>query len=157
MNMIPSIYKEKIKQLILSLIGNTSCVPRGFVGWFHLTEAPEGWVICDGSTITLEDGSTITTPNLIGRYPLGSIDEIGNTVEAGLPPFDGVMYTHTHGTANINDTDDTNRPIATKIDFDATNDSHREPVVFQPTAGGVYGSSDTVTPPSTKLLPCMKL
>ena len=142
MGMIPSIYKEEIKQLIEAFVVNA--VPRGFVGWFNRETAPEGWTICDG---------TNGTPNLIGRYPLGATDEIGSLVEAGLPNITGTFNSTNenpspsgalYSTGTRAGSQDTTE-IGIQLGFDASRCS------------SIYGNSTTVTPPSTKLLPCMKL
>lgn len=147
MGMIPSIYKEEIKQLIETLAVNA--VPSGFIGWFKRETAPEGWIVCDG---------TNGTPNLIGRYPLGATSGIGSTVEAGLPNIKG----HVSPSVHVDDTnfsgamyreETTGSRVTTEnmvtpryaIRFDASR------------SNSIFGKSTTVTPPSTKLLPCMKL
>lgn len=141
MGMIPSIYKEEIKQLIEAFTVNA--VPSGFVGWFNRETAPEGWVICDG---------TNGTPNLIGRYPLGATDEIGSLVEAGLPNITGTTIGRNNGYASGAfaiggfSADAYEGTVPNHVmTFDASRCS------------SIYGNSTTVTPPSTKLLPCMKL
>lgn len=161
MGFIPSIYKEEIKQLIESLVMNA--VPSGFIGWFKRTEAPEGWIVCDG---------TNGTPNLIGRYPLGSESDIGSLVDAGLPDISGTFlaestYSHTTGAFTDTESDGTGNGM--------TDSSYDNIIRFKASTGTVssvaedgtitymaqeespYGKSTTVTPPSVKLLPCMKL
>jgi hypothetical protein len=151
-------------------------MPVGSVCWFKLQEAPDGWVICNGKWYSVDgkyssdvytDVCSIETPNLIGRYALGAIDNIGTTVEAGLPNITGTLdglftaYPNTGG-GDINIENDTTTGAFTRtgavgnatdipnydnygLGFDASRSNE------------VYGNSDTVTPPSTRLLPCMKI
>lgn len=139
-----------LKQLIQNVT-----IPKGTIWWFHgRTTAPVGWVICDG---------TNETPNLIGRYPLGSTSDIGSEVSAGLPNITGVSgmffappteiggrwegalaYNAYIGWWVRGNNGDGGYP-AYNFNIDARRSSE------------VYGNSDTVTPPSVKLLPCMKL
>ena len=145
----------------------SSLLPSGAIVWFtNRTSAPSGWAICNGQTVTLSNGASYTTPNLINRYPLGATSNIGTTVEAGLPNITGGElalewksringwnwgngYTvaspfyliRTQGGSRCGDQDHAG-PIA---GFDASR------------SNAIYGRSSTVTPPSVKLLPCMKL
>lgn len=130
-----------------------AAVPSGFVGWFDRTTAPDGWVICNGQTYTDSTGATKTAPDLIGRYPLGATSDIGGLVEAGLPNitgnFGGNHYTAING-AFVNAYgvavrgSSSSAAAMRQISFDASRSST------------VYGKSSTVTPPSCKLLPCIK-
>ena len=138
--------KELLNNIRITL--QQTLLPSGAIVWFNLSNPPSGWVICDGSN---------GTPNLIGRYPLGATSNIGSTVEAGLPNItgainmNGIKYsgsasgvfvaTNAGGSGGCHE-------LGTKrasISFDASRSSD------------VYGNSTTVTPPSIKLLPCMKL
>lgn len=179
MGMIPSIYKEEIKQLIEALM--VDAVPSGFIGWFNLTEAPDGWVVCNGQIYTDSTGTTRTAPNLIGRYPLGALDSIGDTIEAGLPNITGETITEgisyvgkaKHDEANngafyvgsttINDipTGSEHNGGRTTLYFDASNGTVSSvgddgTVTYMAQKDSPYGKSTTVTPPSIKLLPCVK-
>ena len=168
-----------IDQLKLSML------PSGTVCWFYLTEVPYGWGLCNGRYYS-KDGSessdiptetcTIGTPELIGRYPLGSISDIGGTVNAGLPNIKGKLIsedggypytpyatgykgenkqTYAHGALYV---DSSNVPTGLG-GIDATNRDRADGwLCFDASrSNDVYGNSETVTPPSTKLLPCMKL
>ena len=114
--------------------------------WFKLSSAPDGWVICDGSN---------GTPNLIGKYPLGATSKIGSEVEAGLPNITGYALS-LESIGNCGGAFGSKSNSASGvgandwgyhqgIDFDASRCSK------------IYGKSSTVTPPSVKLLPCMKV
>ena len=144
-------FKRKMLDGVAKLIADLkrSMLPSGTVCWFYLTEVPYGWKLCDG---------TNGTPNLIGRYAVGSISNIGQLVNAGLPNIKGTFpategydealltgpfYTHTYDNSSNNDNTQGNRDHT--IGFDASRYNE------------IYGNSETVTPPSTKLLPCMKI
>ncbi len=136
-----------LKQMIQNL-----SIPQGTVWWFHnRTNAPVGWAICDG---------TNGTPNLIGRYPLGATSGIGSTVEAGLPNITGTFFGENRSWGNWNSTlsgafyqgSTVGRGMYVEWDSDNVN------TMFSASrSNAIYGNSTTVTPPSTKLLPCMKL
>ena len=132
-----------LKQMIQNV-----AIPQGTIWWFHnRTTAPVGWVICDGNN---------GTPNLIGRYPLGATSNIGSTVEAGLPN----IYGNTGYSSDTGNAATFSGPFYkggsgwccgwggyvyySNILFDASRVS------------SIYGNSTTVTPPSVRLLPCMK-
>lgn len=126
-------------------------LPSGAIVWFKRQTAPTGWTICDG---------TNGTPNLIGRYPLGATSDIGSTVEAGLPNITGsVDRVRAYGTSYCHGA----FYPATGINgngyvHDWHTDSGGGVVGFDARrSSSVYGNSTTVTPPSVKLLPCMKL
>ena len=138
-------FKRKILDGIKEIL-QAALLPSGAIVWFNRTSAPSGWTICDG---------TNGTPNLIGRYALGSKTNIGSLVEAGLPnitgKFNGVQYNSIGGAFSQNY--NTGYELCgskehiriVTVSFNASN------------ANTVYGNSNTVTPPSTKLLPCMKI
>ena len=140
-------------------------MPVGSVCWFKLNAAPDGWVVCNGKWYS-EDGKysadnytevcTIQSPNLIGRYALGSEVGIGELVEAGLPNITGQFVSTEENVeiaAGAFERTDTivggNGQISGSTDNVWTFDASR--------SNAAYGNSDTVTPPSTKLLPCMKI
>lgn len=141
-------FQRKILPGISKLIDQLklSMLPRGTVCWFYLTEVPYGWRLCDG---------TNGTPNLIGRYAVGSISNIGQEVAAGLPNITGTFGTLAYQkiatgafkqlVANVYPIEHSGNSKGQSVSFDASRSS------------SVYGKSATVTPPSTKLLPCMKL
>lgn len=150
----------------------------GAICWFELDDAPsDEWVICDGNAHTVRlDGETytVTPPNLIGKYPLGATTQIGNAVEAGLPNISGIFSgvgqrydgapNITEGAFSVYNTDD-EPPDGVRIgnnsekddifSFDASKGTTDSAGNYMSQADSPYGKSDTVTPPSVKLLPCM--
>ena len=160
-----SIKKKQLHQSEALIEIMNSMMPSGFVGWFKRTTAPEGWAICDGRTVTLSDGSTTQTPNLIGRYVLGATSGIGSTVEAGLPNITGGFSIDNKDSASnyivTGSFTKTNPGIGVPTGHRVggkNNADYQFPVYFNARLSStVYGNSSTVTPPSTKLLPCMKL
>lgn len=138
--------KSEIEQSIKALVSN---IPKGAIMWFNLTSAPTGWVVCDGNN---------GTPNLIGKYPLGANSSIGTAVAAGLPNIKGHVSPSVH-------VDDTNFSGAMYREETTgkrvTTDNQVTPryaIMFDASrSNSIYGNSTTVTPPSVRLLPCMKL
>ena len=82
--------------------------PPGMFGLFHATDVPEGWLLCNGATVSREtysrlfakigtkygagDGSTtFALPNLDGRVLQGTTNtgNVGNYLEAQLPNITG--------------------------------------------------------------------
>ena len=154
-------FKRKILDGLSGLLQQlqSSMLPSGAIVWFgNRTTAPSGWAICNGKTVTMSDGTSFVTPNLIGRYPLGATSNIGTTVEAGLPNITGgamhqensqqaygAFFNRTGGSGSGLGAYDWRGGYNRGFGFDASRSS------------AIYGRSTTVTPPSVKLLPCMKL
>ena len=148
--------------------------PIGSICWFDLDEAPDGWVICNGkwysedgklSSDTYTEVCTIRTPNLIGRYALGATNNIGDVVEAGLPNITGAIAKFVDdGEGHMVDGIVGGAFYAKKYTEELTwwqgsgSSDNKVTVHFDASrSNAAYGKSDTVTPPSTKLLPCMKI
>ena len=85
--------------------------PPGMFGLFHATDVPEGWLLCNGATVSRStysrlfakigtkygagDGSTtFALPNLDGRVLQGTTNtgNVGNYLEAQLPNITGMAY-----------------------------------------------------------------
>ena len=142
---------DDINTLKQELLGNImDWLPVGTVLWFK-------------QNVTLSNKWTVCT-ELIGRYPLGATSELGSTVEAGLPNITGYIPGDTNGTTDganfwncvggafYMDTVTTNAPGNTLIDYD------NQCIGFNASLSSeVYGKSDTVTPPSIKLIPYIKI
>lgn len=155
-----SIKKKQLYQTETLIELMNAVLPSGFIGWFKRTTAPKGWAICDGRSVTLSDGTTTQTPNLIGRYILGATSEIGSQVAPGLPNITGTIATE----AAMQQWKDCFEGYKTGDDGGYWGASTHEPkakidgIRFDASrSNSIYGNSKTVTPPSTKLLPCMKL
>ena len=145
-------FKRKILEGLSGLLQQlqSSLLPSGAIVWFtNRTTAPSGWAICNG---------TNGTPNLIGGYPLGATSGIGSTVEAGLPNITGgamhqensqqaygAFFNRAGGSGSGLGAYDWSGGYNQGFGFDASR------------SNAIYGRSNTVTPPSVKLLPCMKL
>lgn len=138
------ITRDDINTLKQQLLGNImDWLPIGTVLWFK-------------QNVTLSNKWTVCT-ELVGRYPLGAIDGLGDTVEAGLPNIEGTFFTvHKSDHAptgafaatstNVNGMDYQSTPTTTgDMSFDAS------------LSNEIYGKSDTVTPPSMKLIPYIKI
>ena len=91
----------------------------GEIRWFAMSTPPEGWLVCNGASVSTSDyaalfaaiGKTFTPryldeslkiedpqysnpyifllPNLMGKVPWGSSSQIGTEMEAGLPDIKG--------------------------------------------------------------------
>ena len=146
----------------------SAAVPAGAIIWFYKESAPDGWVICNGKyynsngvqkpdnvTDTNHTSYPIKTPNLINNYPLGADSNIGTEVEAGLPPITGYALSlqsiGKYGGAFTYKYNDASGVGAYDWGY------HRGIYFDAKLSNPIYGKSKTVTPPSVKLLPCMKL
>lgn len=134
-----------------------SSIPSGMICWFYKSSAPEGYVICNGkwyspdgseSSDTETETCTIATPNLIGRYPLGSTDNIGTTLNSGLPKASTDALGSLGGgwEGNLG-----GHYLAAAIS-NSGNNAPTPTITFENTEVSTF-----VRPPSVKLLPCMKL
>lgn len=157
------------KKDIMNLLN--TLVPPGMIAWFNLTAAPDGWVICDGkfysadgtqSSTTKTSTCTVSTPNLIGRYPLGdNSEDVGDPVPAGLPNITGTGWGVGHPSAGGGaiTIGEMTTPSPTPNPWNGGWLGYNaNPFWFNAhDSDPIYGSSTTVTPPSVRLLPCMKL
>lgn len=54
-------------------ISTSSNLPIGsIVMWSNPMSVPQGWHLCDGSTVAMPDGSQVVLPNMLGRFPVGA-------------------------------------------------------------------------------------
>lgn len=155
----------ELKQMIINGV-----TPSKTVSWFYRDTPPTGWVICNGkwystdgkqSSNTETDICTVSTPNLIGRYPLGSTSSIGVTVAAGLPNITGSVVICGKNESEEGEGCFRGAIVTNNVKTNASaGDTQIDTVTLKFDAresNALYGKSTTVTPPSVKLLPCMKL
>lgn len=135
-----------------------NAAPVGLVIAFAANTEPEGFILCDGSTVSREtyfklfsvigtlygegDGTTtFALPNLNGRYIQGNTTS-GTMLNAGLPEIGGNIYAGYNGTGYPNGSKDS-------IGVGSGASYVRQTVLFKAsTYSTIYGSSDTVQPPS---------
>lgn len=139
---------------VLPFAGNTE--PEGFLfaeGQEVLRNAYPSLFAAIGTTYGEGDGSTtFNLPNLVNRFIEGTKDEVGKTVEAGLPnilaSFDAYTYQNGNPSGKIKskitnsnqvETGGGNNRTFVTFNFDASRDSV------------IYGKSDTVQPPAIKM------
>lgn len=136
---------------------------------------PIGTVLWFGQDVTLSNKWTVCT-DLIGRYPLGATNGIGNTVEAGLPNIAGTAGTIVTDSSNPSSdgalklTDVADNTIKTsdwtkrkgQLTLDASKGtvasvSGDGTITYMSESESPYGKSSTVTPPSVNLIPYIKI
>lgn len=157
---------------------NEDRVPTGIVQFFAGSSAPSGWLVCDGSAVSRTDyeelfevigtmygagdgSTTFNLPNLIDRFAEGG-KNVGTKKKAGLPDITGsfevgfysggsipsILGTGAFTNINVHRkgsyTSDDAGIQSTQTRFDASR------------CNSIYGSSDTVQPPSLVLLPIIK-
>ena len=126
------------------LVAGIDMLPVGTIMWFK-------------QSVTLSNKWQVYEP-LIGRYPLGATSGLGSTVEAGLPNITGHVSPSVH-------VDDTNFSGAMYREETTgkrvTTDNQVTPryaIMFDASrSNSTYGKSTTVTPPSAKLIPYVKI
>ena len=126
------------------LVAGIDMLPVGTIMWFK-------------QSVTLSNKWQVYEP-LIGRYPLGATSGLGDTVEAGLPNITG----HVSPSVHVDDTnfsgamyreETTGRRVTTDNQV-----TPRYSIMFDASrSNSTYGNSTTVTPPSAKLIPYVKI
>jgi microcystin-dependent protein len=61
---------------------NNAMPVGGIIMWYGGT-VPAGWALCNGQTVALSAGGTITTPNLMNRFIVGAGDTYPNWATGG--------------------------------------------------------------------------
>lgn len=171
-----AILRKKIK--------SESSIPFGAIMYFYLTSAPPGWVICNGNYYSTDgtqsspiktDVCNTGTPNLIGRYPLGSTGSIGVPIDSGLPNITGAVERNQgyriqsfEGAAVVSGAFKSS-PLMNyqhTADYEGFVQGIKSLIFKASDSNSVYGKYDNdtntelknkVVPDSTRLLPCMKL
>lgn len=152
--------------------------PPGMFGLFHATDVPEGWLLCNGATVSREtysrlfakigtkygagDGSTtFALPNLDGRVLQGTTNTglVGNYLEASLPNIVGTLgdlaanSADAYGQAALywsgqNSTFCSARDGSVRASFDPKIDASRSSTVY---------AGSKVQPAALQALPCIRI
>lgn len=157
--------------------------PSGMICWFYIKEtetvsgttrikSPDGWIVCDGRTYSVDGGTTTeTAPNLCGTYNYicgtNSAANVGEKLEPGLPNIAGTVtsiwgygrnnksgkpvgsgsLTWTSQGSTYDDEGSGNAYLLGHIGIDAS-----------APAGSIYRKNfNKVQPASIQLVPCMKI
>lgn len=121
---------------------------------------PVGTIMWFKQSVALSNKWQVYQP-LIGRYPLGATSGLGNTVEAGLPNITGHAPLHTN--ANVHKNYDYTGSALYRTNksagyYEASEGTTGDITYFDASRSNpIYGNSDTVTPPSTRLIPYVKI
>ena len=151
----------------------TDRVPTGIVEFFAGSKAPKGWLVCDGSAVSRTDydelfevigttygagegSTTFNLPNLIDRFAGGG-KSVGTKKEAGLPNITGKVDSawtaaFDSGTGCFSVQHLSGNPPAAST----YRESNNRMILDASRSNPIYGSSDTVQPPSLVLLPIIK-
>ena len=151
--------------------------PPGMITFFHATDVPEGWLLCNGASVSRTtysrlfakigtkygagDGSTtFALPNLDGRVLQGTTNtgNVGNYLEAQLPNITGY-----HRSVINAGSDDG----STGVFYFDSEQSSRAAITDSGTTGltrfnaqrgsGIFKDNSTVQPPALKVLPCIRI
>lgn len=152
--------------------------PPGMFGFFHATDVPEGWLLCNGATVSRTtysrlfakigtkygagDGSTtFALPNLDGRVLQGTTNtgNVGNYLEASLPNIIGQMalYSKVSGSASGAFTllgspakaGDVYETSEQQVGYDGFD--------FKSANGNSLYNGTTVQSPALQVLPCIRV
>lgn len=150
---------------------------RGQIAWFAQPEAPNGYLVCNGATVSREtyadlfavigttfgegDGSTtFALPNLIDKFAQGSTT-VGRVKSAGLPNITGHFafgnpdaWLSVSAASGVFTSDGGS---TTQANQDGSGYSDKIQVRFNAKQyNPIYGNSETVQPPALTLLPCIR-
>ena len=152
----------------------------GEIRWFAMPTPPEGWLVCNGATISTSDYPALFAaigklflpkdvpdppgmfflPNLMGKVPWGTSSQVGTEMKAGIPNITGLA------TFANSDGVDTQYPDRGALYWGI----YTHNVIMQTVRGrgkrdlrfdasrsnNIYGASTTVQPPALCLLPCIR-
>lgn len=160
-----TLIKDKVTNEWKTVNGVYISMPVGAVTAFMGTEAPECWLICDGSTFNENEypslravlGSNVL-PDLRGRFLQGANKNPGEYVEAGLPNITGNFSlgdatggASRRGSLRGDGTLFNNSSTTTSEDYNG-NDRHTSTnaaLKFDASkSNSIYGKSKTVQPPA---------
>lgn len=152
--------------------------PPGMFGLFHATDVPEGWLLCNGATVSRTtysrlfakigtkygagDGSTtFALPNLDGRVLQGTTNtgNVGNYLEASLPNITG--YSDNGGESNKNYS-----PVGafsssvvdenTKMSHESANDTNLEVITIDASRVSSIYNGTKLQPSALQTLACIR-
>ena len=151
--------------------------PPGMFGLFHATDVPEGWLLCNGATVSRTtysrlfakigtkygsgDGSTtFALPNLDGRVLQGTTNtgNVGNYLEAQLPNIQGYFKlfrctaqsstSHANGVFSVEQTG-----LTGPAPVDGAGDAE---ITFNASEDNSIYSGNKVQTPALQVLPCIR-
>lgn len=155
--------------------------PPGMITFFHATDVPEGWLLCNGAAVSRTtysrlfakigtkygagDGSaTFTLPNLDGRVLQGTTNtgNVGNYLEASLPNITGRFWdlasvlTEKMGTATGCFSSPTSENSAISIATVSTTQSSGDGIDFSASKSSTIYSGTKLQPTALSVLPCIR-
>ena len=148
--------------------------PPGMFGFFHATDVPEGWLLCNGATVSRTtysrlfakigtkygagDGSTtFTLPNLDGRVLQGTTNtgNVGNYLEASLPNISGA-FTREIRSENAGAIGAFSSTTPGTIAYQTIEDDSMQEITFDASRSSALYSGASVQPKSLQVLPCIR-
>ena len=149
-------------------------IPTGSVIPFAGIEAPEGFLLCNGQEVSrityarlfnvikekfgAGDGvTTFNVPNLVEKFIEGTENDMGQTVEAGLPNIQGTFNVYTYKDASASGTFKSTVYSGNEVQGGGGSDRTFTSIKIDASrSNSVYGKSDTVQPPAVKMLLIIK-
>jgi microcystin-dependent protein len=153
--------------------------PPGMFGLFHATDVPEGWLLCNGATVSRTtysrlfakigtkygagDGSTtFALPNLDGRVLQGTTNtgNVGNYLEAQLPNITG-------DSDNGGESNKSYSPVGafsssvvdenTRMSHESANDTNLEVITIDASRVSSIYNGTKLQPSALQTLACIKI
>ncbi len=153
------------------------CLPPGWIGFFAADAAPNGFLICNGSTASRitytrlfaaigtrygagDGATTFGIPDLRDKTVWGSVI-VGQYLNAGLPNITGNITNFMKGLyyadgAIVQEMEQTENIGAVLKEYGSPQNPYKMFRLDASRSNSIYGSSNTVQPPALTLLPCIK-
>lgn len=152
--------------------------PPGMFGLFHATDVPEGWLLCNGATVSRTtysrlfakigtkygagDGSTtFTLPNLDGRVLQGTTNtgNVGNYLEASLPNITGNSDNGGESSKNYSPVGAFSSAVVdenTKMSHESANDTNLEVITIDASRVSNIYNGTKLQPSALQTLACIR-
>lgn len=171
--------ETQVNQLLQAIKLLVPSMPTGMFGFFHTTDVPDGWLLCNGAAVSRTtyanlfakigvkygsgDGSTtFNLPNLDGRVLQGTTDtgEVGNYLEPQLPNIAGEatmedLYGLVNTSATLTGVFSLGR--STKNAPSGNTGSTAYALSFDASDGDVIYSGSKLQPSALQVLTCIKI
>ncbi|HIT95575.1 MAG TPA: tail fiber protein [Candidatus Aphodousia faecavium] len=155
--------------------------PPGMFGFFHATDVPEGWLLCNGATVSRttyarlfakigtkygsgNGSTTFNLPNLNDRVLQGTTNtgNVGNRLEAALPNITGSIipgspnrYLTVGGASGALYTDGPSSNVSSLVDDEPTQGGESTIKLSASKSSSIYNGSK-LQPAALQVLPCIR-
>ena len=158
--------------------------PPGMFGFFHATDVPEGWLLCNGAAVSRttysrlfakigtkygsgNGSSTFNLPNLNDRVLQGTTNtgNVGNRLEAALPNITGAhgwtlnganSYWHIGGSGALYNSGNNENKAGVTIDGGNIDRSNDSSIRIDASRSSSIYKGSSLQPKALYLLPCIR-